>query len=390
MNARPGLRRWLGIAAPGDGLTRQHATPLLFAALIGVAPVAWSQVPSPRLASSCDECRVAEVPIIWFQTTWPEGSLAPLPASVARLGSSRWAVVDPNAREVVVFRADGAREPGVFPRGNGPGELARPMIGFQYEGDSLVIIDQGQGRMSVFDSAGTLGRSVPWTQGAFLRVLRGPEGTFTAPARINSRESFGMPLHAFDREGRLIRSFGASPDRKVVGVDDTPALRIAARSRADGTFWTVDAMAPRLRQWSHSGALLTDWQLQVDEFVPFVRMQPDSPFGAEFYSVEEDSEGLLVVVIAYRERRYRDAFGAPRVLDGRQTFDLVDWGRFMDSLVLVLDPRTRRLITSLRTDTFLAGTLGDGLYWGIRPGDDQGQVGVVRLKVTSTQRREDK
>ena len=337
--------------------------------------------PTLNLSSSCASCRIELDEVVALQAVWDDGALSPLPSSVSRFAGSFWVVVDPIGRRLEYFERSGRHIPPKTRVGDGPGELRRPMVAFAWLGDSSIVIDRAQGRLSVFDPTGKFRRSVPWLAGTFGRVMHTPNGTFVVATRINTRDGFGMPFHEFNSDGELLRSFGSKPDQKVVSSDDLPRHRTVSRSRVDGSFWSIETNAPRLRRWSKAGEVLEEWLLPMPGFRPFMGLQKDAPPGAEFESIEETADGLLVVVMAYRARRYLEAYGRDQVLDGRSGNEILSWGRFMDSRLLVLEPAQRRLLVTLDVDAFVYGSLGSGLYWTVKPGGDFDTVTVTRLQV---------
>jgi hypothetical protein len=350
--------------------------------LFALGTIAGSIVAQPRLElqRSCASCRIEIEEVVSFQGLWDDGSLAALPASVSRFARTRWAVVDPVTRQLEIFDARGRHLRSTIRRGDGPGELSRPMVAFEWTADSTMVIDRSQARMSVFDPTGIFRRSVPFSAGAFIRVMFTPSGNIVAATRINSRERFGLPFHEFDARGVIRRSFGARADQKIVQSDDLPVYRTVRRTREDGSFWTVEAYAPRLQRWSASGEVVEDWKLPMPDFVPFRGLDVAAP-GAEFEAIEETADGLLVLVMAFRGSRYREAFGDPRDVDGRPNLPILNWGRYMDSRIFVLDPSSRRIVATMDTETFVYVSLGEGLFWGIRPDGEQGTVAVLRIRV---------
>ena len=367
---------------PRTVLSSTHTPALLRAAFIVLIVFSRPLLAQPRLdlPSSCPACSVVLEDVVVFQSVWDDGALSALPASVSRFARSRWAVVDPTTRQLELFDSRGRHVSSSIRSGDGPGELRRPMLSFDWQADSTVVLDRSQARMSVFDPSGTFRRSAPFSGGAFIRVMFTPTGGIVAATRVNTREKFGIPFHEFDSQGVLRRSFGARVDQKVVQAEDLPVYRTVRRTRPDGSFWTVEAYFPRLQRWSATGDVLEDWTLPMPDFVRFKGLDLAAP-GAEFESIEETPDGKLVVVMGYRSSRYREAFGPARVMDGRLNPTVQNWGRYMAVRVFVLDPSSRTLITTVDSESFVYVSLGDSLYWGIKPQGEQGTVAVFRLRV---------
>jgi hypothetical protein len=70
-------------------------------------------------------------------------------------------VADQQAREIVVFDADGAPLRRMGGPGNGPGEFGMQLGGVFVDGDQVVVPDIMQARVSAFDTAGAFVRSYP-------------------------------------------------------------------------------------------------------------------------------------------------------------------------------------------------------------------------------------
>jgi hypothetical protein len=72
-------------------------------------------------------------------------------------GGNVW-VVDGQSAEVRLFHADGSPWKTVGRRGEGPGEFLRPRMLGSFRGDSVAIWDDGNGRLTVLDGDGDVGR----------------------------------------------------------------------------------------------------------------------------------------------------------------------------------------------------------------------------------------
>lgn len=116
---------------------------------------------------------------------WPSGSNAQAPrptvlgAAVARareplslvtqvreLRSGEVVVADPIERKVFVLPASLASMRALGREGGGPGEYRQPDAVWPWPGDSTLVVDLGNARLSIVGPGGTWGRSIPMAGGA--------------------------------------------------------------------------------------------------------------------------------------------------------------------------------------------------------------------------------
>lgn len=134
----------------------------------------------------------------------PDVFAAPAALEVDALG--RLYVLDTQAAEVRVFGADGRHVRSFGRQGAGPGELAQAM-GMTFAPDGgLWVLDPGNGRFSVFDTAGALQKTVrrenthvtyPWPgrfdrQGKLWDVAQGAGPLGASPALVRMDPATGM------------------------------------------------------------------------------------------------------------------------------------------------------------------------------------------------------
>lgn len=179
-------------------------------------------------------------------------------------------VLESDAGEVRVFGPDGTHLRSFGRRGQGPGELQRPVALAWGPGDRLWVVDTGNHRYSVFDTTGVLvdekrrfadGQVAPWPgtvvkdgrvvdvdlRGGRIYTIHGPDGTvqdtvsvpgFESPSFVHttesSRLSVGVPFAPrlqvrFDPRGFLWT--GVSEDYRIVqrSLDGGDSLRVIRR-----------------------------------------------------------------------------------------------------------------------------------------------------------------
>lgn len=330
------------------------------------------------LKPSCTQCRVVLSLVVEIQSVWSDGGLSGRPTSIGRIARSQWAVVDADGSRVYRFDSSGRYVGELGRAGSGPGEFADATFVLDWGGDSTAIFDARNSRTHIYAASGRLARTQRWDGLSIWFAMRTPEGGFVTSGSYGSRSSFGLPLHQFSREGRLQRSFGARSDIRVTRPGSVPRYQLPPRTERDGAFWAVQSNAPVLHHFQLGGLPTDEWRLPIAEF-PMIGMNPDgSAKGAQFFTIDPLENGLLLVGVAYADPRSAEGLGARLQVDGQQTRRVDDWGRFLNTRLMVLDPTRREVLSITDEDTWIAGSLGGGLLWGIRPGGDGGRVVVVR------------
>lgn len=327
---------------------------LLASAPIAMAlPLAVAAQPVLELRPTCTSCRVALEDVVAFQADWISGGLPARPNGVQRFARDRWVVLGPDAGLPIVFDARGRYERALGRRGAGPGECVDPTLAFAWRADSTAIFDAANARMSIFDPDGRLIRAERWDGGSVWHAMRvGDRGFLVSPEAPLSRPAPG---------GRY---------------------RLPAQAEDDGTLWTVEARQPVLRRFRVGGEVLESWELPMRGFEPFTTLRGKVAQGAEFFVIEQTVDGLLLVGMVFPDPRSSEALGAPRTVDGVAVAAVDDWGRFVNTRFFVLDPRRRTLVAQADEEAWVAASLGEGLFWGIRPGGDGGRLAVLRAILT--------
>jgi hypothetical protein len=255
------------------------------------------------------------------------------------------------------------------------------MLAFNDPTDSTFVIDPGVGRLTVFDPRGRYVRASHWAGVSPGRAMIASARSFIVPNAYATRSSFGFPLHEFTFEGTLLRSFGARGDQTIKSARELPHLRVPSRTHADGSYWTVEALRPILTRWSRSGDPLETWLLPLKDFVPLVGMQPDSPRGFEFLTLDHGTDGIVWLMMAVSDPRAGDAFGPRKIVDGRSMAILHDYGSYFDTRIFALDPRTRSVIAYRDVPEYVANALGNEQFWAVGPGGDMGVLRVLRVSL---------
>lgn len=122
---------------------------------------------------------------------------------------------------------------------------------------------------------------------------------------------------------------------------------------SDGGLWAADVVQYRIERWDRNGRLLLSLDGQRSWFepqgrLPFVsRTQPPPP---NIVSIVEDAGGLVWLLTAVPDARWREALGE-EVQGTRESYvSIADWARFTDSIIEVIDPTAGQVVASLRFD----------------------------------------
>lgn len=357
-----------------------HTMPAML--LLAVATAAAGAQPTLDLSPSCSTCRLRFEEVVAFQADWGSGGLPTRPMAVHRFARSHWIVLDAEAATVYRFDERGRYVGLIARRGAGPTEMQSPTLLLDWGADSVAVFDSGNAKALIFGPSGRLEREERVDVVPTIRASRLASGGFLVAGMIGTHAGFGMPFHEYSRQGALVRSFGSPADARVVRPSQVPTYRTPMRIAASGTFWAVDARSPVIRQFALGNTQRSEWQLPMSGFENFTTRRPGGAHGAEFFTIEERSDGLLMVGMILPDPRSLEAVGEARIVDGHRVTVVDDWGRYVNTRFFVLDPANRRLIATADEDAYVSGSLGDGMYWGIRPGGDGGRLVVLRATFT--------
>jgi hypothetical protein len=123
----------------------------------------------------------------------------------------RFIALDSRAVELVVFDSTGRQAAILGGPGQGPGEFNWITAVFLDPNDSIVVIDEGLGRLSILGPDGDFARSVPLhlSYAQQFSHLRLPGGDFVLGGIVPTGDGIGYPLHRVSSDGALLASFGA-------------------------------------------------------------------------------------------------------------------------------------------------------------------------------------
>ncbi|NOT09332.1 MAG: hypothetical protein HOP28_14140 [Gemmatimonadales bacterium] len=106
---------------------------------------------------------------------------------VRELSNGRVVVADPLGGEVTILSADLKTAQKVGREGSGPGEYRQPDAAWPFPGDSTIIVDLGNTRLTILSPAGTFARSTPMMLGAFNPGAGGGLPPIVMPGGIDAQ-----------------------------------------------------------------------------------------------------------------------------------------------------------------------------------------------------------
>jgi len=177
--------------------------------------------------------------------------------------------------ELRFFDARGRFVRAVGRKGRGPGEFQLPRRIVRIRGDSLAVWDGTQGRLTVYDSAGALGRMLQppiaagyapdvaavfagggmmAEAGSNARAMLSRSGVYPDSAAFTALAADGSPLRTLGRfaagEVYIVHAGGA------VGWNTLPFGRELFHAGAPDAFYLADSGSNRITVWSPSGRLI--------------------------------------------------------------------------------------------------------------------------------------
>lgn len=195
------------------------------------------------------------------------------------LDENRLIVIDGAARQIEAFNLDGAHLTGVGRRGDGPGEYNFPVI-LEATGDSILVWDARDQRISVFEATGRFARSLQLQGGQRFGELRrsgaGYVGSRTLPPVGPPQSTDGLVLKRdstqwarFSGAGVLERELFAVPGRELLESVTVLEGGLVQSRQASLPFFRSSHFAAQgsdliggpndraeLRRWSSAGELL--------------------------------------------------------------------------------------------------------------------------------------
>lgn len=335
----------------------------------------------PAAGPDCVGCRIDLRKVVTLGDKTGRGALHGDPYSVAQDSRGRIIVAVPDGppeERLYVFDRNGKLLKRVGPRGEGPGELLSVRVIAIAPGDTLHVYDDVLGRHSVFDQDYRYIRSTVSPRGLSSAVFF-PDGTSIIAASVNDPGRIGLLYHRFHKNGNYLNSFG---DSNQVLSPSRPSLEVRRMGFSHGGgFWSGSWLYKyRLEMWSLSGKLLRVLEPQSTWFPPNTQIlgpTPTRPPQPMLYGVWEDPYGLVWTSGVTAGKRYKQALGPKKMIEGAEVYPVQDPELVWDGIIEVFDPAKGVLLASLAVDAPFHFVLGPGRLAGVRWDED----GILSLEV---------
>ena len=307
-----------------------------------------AEAPPTEASGPCPsgDCRIELERITRITDADDPGILRPEVTWVQETEAGTFVATSMDMKQIAEFGPDG-RLVGVTGRaGQGPGEFLIMVTPIPGPGDTLFAADLGQGRITMFGPdrapAGTIVTR-------FVPDLLMPDGSFLVASQIGRRETIGSPIHVVDREGEVVRSFGAHEEYRP-DLDGLPTRQVALAR--DGTVWAMAPVRYVLERWDPStGEQLQSIPIGSDWF-----REPLAPYTDEtvrppslVVGLWEDEDGLVWTIVKDADLDWEPS---PRANEHRP-YEPGERDRLFDWVVEVVDPASGRVLASRRSDVRL-------------------------------------
>lgn len=298
---------------------------------------------------TCSECRIELRRLFSLRPPTEDHTFTGMPKSVVRRSDGIYVVTIQSADFApYLFDSSGA----AIGRVDGGMEtpFANPTQALRLPGDSVMIVDAGRQRATVFTKEWKVVRQMPVPASAISRgIVRLADGRYVANGVDNRPMRVGLPLHLFDHELRYLTSFGGdgSYDLRVGG--QVPILAAAGPSRV----WTAVGSKYAFSLWDvDSGLVVRHVVRDVTWFpprdildIPTSTNAPKPMIG----SFVQDSDGMIRVLVHVPGDDWSDQPFEPIDIGGGDIRQVpTNVPQLYDTVIEILDPTEGRLISAER------------------------------------------
>ncbi len=335
---------------------------VIFAAASAFFPVhaaAVQTVPERKIPRepSCPRCSIVVGSPRTFGNDDGPGSLEGYVWGGARDSKGNYYIVaGPNAPPLK-FDSGGRFVTRIGVMGPGPGEFQGLSTITVVNGDSVYVADARS--VHVFAPNGAFVRTDALPVVVRIPVIR-RDGSAVVAGALQTAAGVGAPFHFLGRGMETItRSFG----NPVTGSPSSAPVpgHLGMAERRDRGFWVVDVLEYRLTEWDSTG---TPRQVLVGDpawwVAPTKTSRRDTvavPPQSGIRRVYEDPAGLLWVATHVPGARWREGWG-PRQPGGGYLITGIRFDLLYDTMIEVIDPRSARLLTSVRVPGYVSEFLG--------------------------------
>ncbi len=331
---------------------------------------------SDSIGGSCSEALAA----------WMEQALSEL---TPRQRDSRGRfIVTPtvDVGRLAIYDSTGAFLRLVGARGRGPGEYQLAEVVLVAPGDSLYIFDGLALGFTVLTPEYRYARSVHLGVRA-EQALRLGDGQVVIQSRIATPERFGLPVHTLAPDGRVLRSFGSTDLTIPPGALLAQYRLIAAASAS--SVWAARLDRYEVQEWSDSGelrrTLLRDptWFTRADGEEPGPPDEVRPPSALRGLSPAPGGRLWVLATVARADWKPDPKLAGRDPRRGRPAPAAASLGRYLDTVVELLDPARGQLVAAQRMPGVGLGVAGPGLVYARRERPDGGgeTIEISRLRL---------
>ena len=255
-------------------------------------------------------------------------------------------VVNLTARhELVVFDRDGRFLRRMGRSGGGPGEFGVINDIAASTDGRLHVMDRRHGRMTVYRPDLTLEKVIPVPgRPVDVGLLPLDDGSYVVNAMLGSAERIGLPLHRIGPDGALIVSYPAASTHVTPGQEMDLLMRMALGGDRT-SFWSVSTNTYQVDRYHIDGSLLESFRLEPPwESDGGGRQGPGPPPSPPGVMTVQERDGLLWILSRRRTPDFRAATSRIHGPEGLAT-RIDDYNRYYESVLDVVDPRTRQLVS---------------------------------------------
>jgi hypothetical protein len=262
---------------------------------------------------------------------------------------------------IFVFEPDGRWHATIGRAGGGPGEFRGPLILRRSNGDTMLVLDEGNRRASYFTSDGVLIRTTALNLSA-RDVAIGNDHGVVVNAMVRTPEAAGLPLHLVDPvDGSVNHAFGAVVP--VLRADQPRTVdRVLAPARCSSAcsrVWSALPTRYEIELWDYrSGEFQYALRRRPPWFSPHWQPEvvvptPDHAPPPYITGMGTDACGRLWVYSLAADPEWREALGPQQERGGRAFYPVLDVNRYYDTVFEVLDGERGQLVASGRIDQAL-------------------------------------
>lgn len=309
-------------------------------------------------------------------------------ARVFEMADGRFLTMPNHTRgTIAVYNSAGRQVTSIGREGSAPGEFTGTAVEFAFSpaaDGGVHVYDPGLQRITQFSTALRIVDTVPAPKGHDFLMLTNGGRVFSA--FVFTRDRVGMPLHVIDNGGH-VRSFGNESAEPYTRAKHDLLRAALSPARSRQAFWAFRSSAPHIdiQLWTEDGA-------RLDRFQSSPSWMPGSdptaapgsgPPPSRLMDVHEDTSGRLWILAAVPDRNFSEeamSRDPTRVPD--------DTSKLFDTVIEVIDLKSRQVLARSRSDNVISGFLEDGRMYGVRiRSDGSTYVQVWKPTITSSRSR---